>query len=147
MPDDDNRLLADLMMRLLCAAIDQDLEEVSRLLGEIGDDHGPNAMFGVCCALAEAVRQFAFPEFPRGDGSLTGDMVAFEKLPGAKTDRETEWACRFVAAYINGDSETTLALFFGSIDDAELHVGGVVALLGMAADLGRQKEAETRAQG
>ena len=122
--------LTDRTMRLLCAAMDRDPDETVRLLEEIADEHGQRGMFGVCCAMAETVRRLVFPQI-KGDGSLTGDMLAIEKLPGAKDDRYTDWAARFVAA-----------LFLGSLGDEDLHAGGVASLVAMAADIARQKEAE-----
>lgn len=144
--EDAERLewLSDRTMRLLCAAMDRDAAEAVRLAAEIADTYGTHAMYGVCCALSETVRQFAFPGVKQGDGSLTGDMLAIKKLPGGKDDPHALWACRFVVAYINGDADTTTALFFGSIRDEEAHTGGVIALIAMAADIARQKEAEAR---
>lgn len=137
--------LGERTMRLLCAAMDRDADTVTSLMAEMADRYGPGGIYGVCCALSEAVRQLGFPSFERGDGSLTGDMLAIEKLPGAKSDPHTEWACRFVVAYINGDMDNTDALFFGTVDDEDLHTGGVIALIAMAADIARQAEAERAA--
>lgn len=146
-PADPERLqwLSDRTMRLLCAAMDRDGETVTNLMAEMADRYNAAGIYGVCCALSETIRQFAFPTLKRGDGTLTGDMLAIEKLPGAKDDPHTQWACRFVVAYINGDSGNTDALFFGTIDDEDLHTGGVVALIAMAADIARQVEAERAA--
>lgn len=135
--------LSDRTMRVLVAAMDRDGDQVADLLGEIGDAHGAQGMYGVCCALSETVRQFAFPSVRQGDGSLSGDMIAIQKLPGAKDEPDALFAARFVAAYINGDHDTTTSLFFGSIRDEEAHAGGVVALIGLAADIARQREAES----
>lgn len=142
--DDSERMqfLTDRTMRLLCAAMDRDPEQAANLLGEIGERYGHDGVYGVCCALAEAVRTWAFPTVPRGDGSLTGDMLILEKLPGAKDDPATDWACRFVTSYINGDDDINTALFFGNLGDQELTIGGVTALIGMAGSIGRQVEAE-----
>lgn len=138
--------LGERTMRLLCAAMDRDPDETCRLLGEIAEEAGTHGMYGVCNALAETIRHFAFPTIARGDGSLTGDMLAIQKLPGATADRHADWACRFVTTYVNGDGETNCALFFGSLDDEDLHAGGVIALIAMAADIARQREAETKAE-
>jgi len=136
--------LADRTMRLICAAMDRQPEQASQLIEEMGERYGHDGMYGVCCALAETVRQWVWPEVKRGDGTLTGDMLAIEKLPSAREDRATDWAVRFVAAYVNGDGDNTTALFFGQLDDQELILGGVIALVAMVGDIGRQKEAEAR---
>lgn len=146
---DNERLqwLSERTMRLLCAAMDRDPDEVARLLEEISEAYGGQGMYGVCCALSETVRQFAFPGIKRGDGSLTGGMLVIERLPGVAEDDGPHdlWAARFVAAYINGDMDTTDALFFGSMGDEDAHAGGVIALIGMAASIARQAEAKHRA--
>jgi hypothetical protein len=141
MPDPKRlKKLGDLAMRLLAAAIDRDTDTTVGLLEEIGTEYGTHGMYGTCCALAETVRQFAFPKVKQGDGSLTGDLVFIQQTPGSKGDPYALWAARFVAAYINGDADTSTALFFGNVRDADAHTGGVVALVAMAADLAREKE-------
>lgn len=138
------QFLTDRTMRLLCAAMDRDPEEVTRLLAEIADTYDAQGMYGVCCALAQSILTLAFPDQQRGDGSLAGDMIAIERLPGASDDPHTLWAARFFAAYANGDMDTVDSLFFGSMHDDDAHTGGVVALIAMAADIARQREAEAQ---
>ena len=142
--DERMEFLADRTMRLLVAAMDRDPEQVSRLLEEIADRYDAQGMYGVCCALAQSVLTLAFPEFKRGDGTLTGDMLAIDQLPTSTGDPHALWACRFVAAYGNGDMDNTDALFFGSMPDENAH-GGVVALIALAADIARQREQEREA--
>lgn len=148
MNDLDNQermqFLSDRTMRLLCAAMDRDPEEVTRLLGEIAETYDAQGMYGVCCALAQSILTLAFPDVKRGDGSLSGDMLAIERLPGAFDNPHTLWAARFFAAYANGDMDTADALFFSSMNDEDAHTGGVVALIAFAADIARQKEAEAK---
>jgi hypothetical protein len=123
--------------------VDRDPDETCRLLEEIAEGYGASGMYAACCALAETVRQFAFPSVRRGDGTLTGEMLVVEQMPGSKGDPRALWACRFVASYINGDSGTSIALFYGSVADEDAHTGGVIALLALAASLTRQREAST----
>jgi hypothetical protein len=149
MPTDPERLewLGERTMRLLCAAMDRDPDEVCRLLDEISERYDAAGMFGVCCALAQSVLTLAFPEFKRGDGTLDdGAMLAVQHLPGASDDPHALWAVRFIAAYANGDMDTTDALFFGSMPDADAHTGGVIALIALAADIARQREAEVKGE-
>lgn len=137
------QFLTDRTMRLLCAAMDRDADEVARLLGEIADTYDASGMYGVCCALAQSVLTLAWPEFKRGNGTLNdGEMLAIQKIPGGRDDPHTLWAARFLAAYANGDMDTCDALFFGSMPDEDAHAGGVVALIAFAADIARQREAE-----
>lgn len=142
-PDPERlRWLADHAMRLLAAAIDRDSDQAARILEAIGTRYGHDGMYGTCCALSEAIRTWAFPTVKRGDGSLTGDLLGMAKLPGAKDDAATDWACRFLTTYVNGDADTNTALFFGQLGDRELILGGVTALVGMAGGIGRQIEQE-----
>lgn len=138
------QFLTDRTMRLLVAAMDRDPDEITCLLEEISERYDAIGMFGVCCALAQSVLTLAFPDFKRGDGTLDdAQMLAVERLPEASDDPHTLWAVRFLAAYANGDMDTVDALFYGSMPDADAHAGGVVALIAFAADIARQKEAET----
>lgn len=145
--DDPERIewLGQRTMRLICAAMDRDADEAARLLEDIGKRYGHDGVYATCCALSEAARVWAFPSVRRGDGSLTGDILAIERLPGAKDDPASLWACRFLAAYVNGDAATSTALFFGQLEDQELIIGGVTALIGMVGGIGRQVEAESGA--
>ncbi len=137
--------LADQTGRLICAAVDRDPDAVSDTLGEIGERYGHDGVYGVCCALATAVHQLAFPNLKQGDGSLTGDMLGIQKLPGAKDDPATEWACRFVTSHVNGDGPTNASLFYGNLGDEDLILGGVISLVAMVGDIARQAEQERAA--
>jgi hypothetical protein len=137
------QFLTDRTMRLLCAALDRDPDEVIRLLAEISDTYNASGVYGVCCALAQSLLTLTWPEFKRGNGTLDdGVMLAIQKLPGSKDDPHVLWAARFVAAYANGDMDTTDALFFGSMPDEDAHGGGVVALIALVADIARAEEAK-----
>lgn len=105
----------------------------------------PGDWFRLCFVLATAVHQLAFPSVKQGDGSLTGNILAIEKLPGAKNEPATEWACRFVTSHINGDGDTNASLFFANLADEDLILGGVVALVAMAGDIARHAEQERAA--
>lgn len=138
--------LGDRTMRLLCAAMDRDADEVTRLLDEIAQRYDAQGIWGICYALAGAIHKLAFPAVQRGDGTLTGDMLVIDRIPGASTeDPDALWAARFVVAYVNGDADTANALFYGTMADPNQHAGGVIALIAMAADIARQREAEGRA--
>lgn len=147
MSTDPDRIpwLADQTGHLILAAVDRDADTIATTLGEIGARYGHDGIYGVCCALATAVHQLAFPGVKQGDGSLTGDILAIEKLPGAKDESATEWACRFVTSHINGDGSTNASLFFANLGDEDLILGGVVALVAMVGDIARHAEQERAA--
>lgn len=135
--------LADRAQRLIEAAIAGDADEAPRLVEEIGTTYGHDGVYSICFVLSETIRVWVFPNISRGDGSLTGDMLSVERDPNVPVDRCTEWACRFVVAYVNGDTATTEALFFGQTGDRELLLGGVASLVGLVGGVGRQKMQET----
>lgn len=142
------QFLTDRTMRLLCAAMDRNADEVGRLLDEIAGRCNASGMYGVCCALAQSVLTLTWPDFKRGDGSLDdGTMLAIQRMPGREPEADEPhslWAARFLAAYANGDMDTADALFFGSMPDEDAHAGGVIALIALAADIARAKEAEAQ---
>jgi hypothetical protein len=140
---DDKYWLYERFARLMAAAVERDSETTSGIFVEVASRLGDSGVFALCCALAEAVRQYVFPGFTPGDGSLSGDIAVLEKLTDGPDHPPTLWATRFVAAYLNGDQDTSTALFFGAADDdEELLIAGLVELVEMAADLARQKQAQ-----
>ena len=143
--DDPERMeyLTRQSMRLIVAAMDRQPDDCASILSDIGERYDAQGIWGICYALAATVHRLAFPSIQRGDGSLTGDMLAIEQLPGHDGDPAALWAARFVVAYVNGDSGTTNALFDGSMADLDQHMSGVVALVAMAGDIARHKEAES----
>lgn len=141
MADERTTYLADQVGRILIAAMDRDPESVAGCFGDVGDRYGDDGVYGVCCALASVVHTLVFPQLKRGDGSLAGDMLAIEKLPGGSDDPHSLWAARFVAAFVNGDDSTTVALFYGTLDtDQDITMGGVAGLVRMAGDVARHTE-------
>lgn len=144
--DERTAWLGEQVQRALFAAVDRRPEHLADTLDAVAERYGPHGMFGVCYAFASIVQTLAFPGVQRGDGSLTGQMLAITRLPGATSDDpHSLWAARFVVAYVNGDADNTNALFYGSLeDDVDAHMGGTIALICMAADLARAKEAEPK---
>lgn len=126
--------------RVLTAAIDRDAKGASDAVAEAADRYGHTGVYSLCCALAETVRQLVFPTV-HGDGSLTGEILALVKLPGATPDRHTEWACRFITTHVNGDGATNATLFFHNLHDTgNLVVKGVAALILIVGDVARHAE-------
>lgn len=133
------RWLAERSARMLVASIDKDYDQVAELLCEIGARQGDRGVFSACYAMAEAVRQWAFPGLPLGDGSLTADRMVGIITGGEEHDPRPMWAARFVAAYCNGDGATCNALY-AMQDDERGTLGGVAALVKMAGDIGRDAQ-------
>ncbi len=135
---DDSRdwRIADQTMRLLAAAADQDADTCTDILQEVVDTDDAQGVYAVCNALCMVVHTTVFPGFVRGDGSLTGDQLA--AVRGGTDDPDVRWAAQFLTAYLNGDVETTAALFTASMHDIRRHVAGVVSLVVMAGAVCRQ---------
>lgn len=140
--DERTRYLADQTGRIILAAVDRDHDTVARAIEEIGTAYGHDGVFQLCYALSEAVHQLVFPQVTRGDGSLTGDMIAIQanKPPSSLSGAASLWAARFVAAYINGDASTTNSLFYGGLENRDQILANVATLVGLAGDVARQKE-------
>lgn len=147
--DEDKHWLYEKFAQILTAAVDRDADGVASGLGEVALRLDHDGVYSICCALAETVHKLAFPDFVQGDGSLTGDMAVVDKLSDDADRPPSLWAVRFVVAYMNGDRDTTLALFWGPLQDdnpavpaEDILIPGVSALINMAADITRLKEAE-----
>jgi len=141
-PDERSKFIADRVGRILVAAMDRNPDAAATSIEEVGTRYGHKGVFGVCCAMAAVVQKLAFPETKRGDGSLTGDLAVLQQSPGAKPDPAVLWAARFVTSYINGDSETSAALFYGAVDFPDKLIPGVISLVSLAGDIAREKEKE-----
>lgn len=128
---------------LLSAAMNRDAEAVADMLAEIGQTEGDDGVYAICCALAHSVVRLGFPDAEPGDGILDGDMMVVETMEGftGPTDAAALWACRFVAAWFNGDRDTCLTYFCAEAD-LDQFARNVWALIGMAACVARAKEPE-----
>lgn len=132
---------------ILSAAMDRDSAQVADAIGETGLTYGHEGVYAVCCALAETVRKLGFPDFEQGNGTLTGDIAIVEKSEVGDQSPASLWAVRFIVAYMNGDSATSTALFYGPLESGDepaqnALIAGVVALITIAADIARPKEDE-----
>ena len=112
----DIEWMADHASNIILAAVDGDGERCAALIVEVGERYGSQGGYGLCCALAEAVEDAA------------QDMMA---------------AVRFVTAYLNRDSDQTLALFHAprTPEEAMLLPVGLVKLVGAS---GRHKLEQSR---
>lgn len=137
-------LMAETSMQIMVASADRDSETVARLMTEVGcRENGAIAVYSLCCSWAEVIMRVTLGRTERGGEDLAVMGVAAVGPDGirhlAPEDappqvRPMIWATRFVAAYANGDNDTTLALFTTSLDRGEAHIGDVVALVGMVGD-------------
>jgi hypothetical protein len=135
--------LTEQVGRILAAAMDRAARTVTDVLQEVSDRCGTTGVYSICCALASVVHTLAFPTLRRGDGSLTGQMLAITKVPGAKPGLPGSlWAAQFVVAFVNGDTDNTTALFNATLADPDQHADGVFALIAMVADIARHSQAD-----
>ena len=130
---------AQLVHDALAYAVAGDAERAADNLTTLGTQSDANLMYGACCALAEAgkimLQKIYGEQAPRPE---RGDMWIFEQLkPGALDDDPPKaFAMRFLVAYCNGDTDTTLALWDASLKASdEEHVASVCALLTDVAGL------------
>lgn len=142
--EQDKRWLDQHYKTLLRAAMAADADAVATAFSAIDDAYGQFGIYLISCGLAELIRGLVFPDFQRGDGTLTGDFAAIE-MPAEVMRRQPNrlWAHQFTAAYMNGDMATTSALFFGPLveggENNDEVVAGVLALLSIAAGISRRK--------
>lgn len=129
----DTREASTLVMDAIGYAVAGDTERAADTITTLGTQSDPNLMYGACCAIAEAgklmLQQIYGEQAARPEN---GDMWVFEQLtPGAlDNDPAKAFAMRFLIAYCNGDSDTTLALWEAALKASdEEHVASVCALL------------------
>lgn len=132
---------AELVWQMLGQAVEGDTAGAATTLQTIGmaaDDH---RMYGVCCAIAAAGQQILhqlYGEHAPRPG--TSDMYVLQELvPGAVTDDPAKgFALRFLTAYANGDTTTTLALFNTALNASDNEFcDSICALLAQVAGLAR----------
>jgi hypothetical protein len=129
----DSREASALVLDAIGYAVAGDAERAADTIATLGTGSDANLMYGACCALAEAGK-FALQKIYGEQAARPeqGDMWVFEQLqPGALDgDPAKAFAMRFLVAYCNGDTDTTLALWVASLKASdEEHVDSVCALL------------------
>lgn len=145
--DYDINWMSERASQVILAAVDGEGERVADLLGEIGGRFGDHGMYGLCCALAEAVVRME--GYERGGSRFYGFEVRHQDrgvvAPEDADDEVQDMmaAMRFVSAYLNRDSDQTLALFHSpqTPEEAVLLPIGLVKLVGAT---GRWKLEQTR---
>jgi hypothetical protein len=144
-PDERSRWLVNEFSLILTYAVDRFPDGVQEHVIAVADRYGDDGMYGICCALAQTVLKLGFPGIERGDGSLQGDgMLIIEQLSDVDPDPHTLWASRFIATYINGDTDSNVHLFYSARDETPYLVRSVIELISIAADMARLKREELR---
>ena len=132
---------AELVWQMLGQAVDGDTAGAATTLQTIGMNADDHRMYGVCCALASAGTQIlhqVYGEHAPRPG--TSDMYVFQELEHGAVNRDPAkaFAIRFLTAYANGDTQTTLALFNAALAASdEQYVSSTAALLANVAGLAR----------
>jgi hypothetical protein len=135
--------LYDRFAVLLAAAMDGNDDVCADVLTEVGRKEGHVGVYAICSGMANAVMQLSFPGVQRGDGTLTGDIAVVRQLSGAGEAPSSLWACRFIVAWMNGDNTRCLDMFSAAVDAGpDTAISNVAALIRIASDIARAKEAE-----
>lgn len=109
----------------LVAGMDRDAERVATVVCDVAERYGEMGVYSMCCGLANAVEQVAFPP-PRGFAEL--DMLD-GRAPEEQDDQAALWAARFLTASLNADVETKVALFLAATgEQAAANIAALVAL-------------------
>jgi hypothetical protein len=129
----DTREASTLVFDAISYAVAGDAERAADTITTLGSQSDDNLMYGACCAIAEAgqlmLRQIYGDQAPKPEN---GDMWVFEQMkPGALDDNPPKaFAMRFLIAYCNGDTDTTLALWQAVVHASDdEYVSSVCALL------------------
>lgn len=128
----DQSRLAEMTMDLICVALAGETDRAAATLQDIGMQTTHHEMYGVCCAIATAGVQALRKVYGAQYDPSGGDLMVFEELtPGAMAeDPPKAWAMRFLVAYANDDTPSTLALFETALKASdEEYVSSVAALL------------------
>lgn len=143
----DIEWMAGRASNIILAAVDGDGERCADLIVEVGERYGSRGGYGLCCALAEAVARMS--DYERGgDGFYGFEVEHLDRGTISPEDVEDDAqdmmaAMRFVTAYLNRDSDQTLALFYAprTPEEAMLLPVGLVKLVGAT---GRHKLEQSR---
>lgn len=140
---EQTKWLYDRFAVLLAAAMDRNDDVCADVLAEVGSVEGHIGVYAICSGMANSVMQLGFPGMQRGDGTLTGDIAVVQQLSSSDEEPHSLWACRFITAWINGDNARCLDMFSTAVDAGpETAISNVVALIRIASDIARAKEAE-----
>jgi hypothetical protein len=106
----DNRTVSDLTIQAIAYGIAGDTDASAEVLTQIGRGTSSGQMFGVCCAMAAAAKEFVART--SSQEHVSGFWMLQELKPGAlMKDPADAFAARFITAHANGDDDTCLALF------------------------------------
>jgi hypothetical protein len=112
---------------VLVAGMNRDAERVATIVCDVAERYGDAGLYSMCCGLANAVEQVAFPP-PRGFAEL--DMLD-GRAPEEQDDQAALWAARFLTASLNGDAKMKTALFYAA--EGEQAAANIIAFVALAA--------------
>ncbi|HEU4540291.1 MAG TPA: hypothetical protein VFR23_04115 [Jiangellaceae bacterium] len=140
LPELDMPWMTEQTTHIVLSAVDGEGERCVDLLTEIGERYGGHGVYCLCCALAEAIARMA--EYKRDDDPGNGQWgLRIEHVERGRIEPEDLTddtkpmlqAMRFVTAWLNSDSEQTLALFYAAETpkDAVIIPTGLIKLVGI----------------
>lgn len=143
MTDFDVTWMAEQVGRVVLAAVDRDNEAVADAISAVGERYGSGGVYALCCGLAEAITRMG--DYTKAEG---GDFYGFETVhvdrgPIAPEDvdegsKPVMVAMRFVTAYLNGDSQQQLAIFFAA-ETPEQAMEVPIGLVNLVGAYGRDR--------
>lgn len=130
-----------LVTEMIGHAIAGESDRAADLLDRIGNASTPSQMYGVCCAFAEVGKAALTKIYGhRAPDTARGDMWAMQEIAPGALDRDPPgaFAVRFMVAYANGDTDTSLALYDAALKaPGDNFAASICALLADVAGLAR----------
>ena len=128
----DTNTASQLIFEAIAHGVSGDRDGAIDRLNSVCENADGPRMYGVCCALAEAgahmLRRIYGDQAPQAPAD--GMFILQELKPGATDDDPAEaFSMRFLAAWANGDRDTTDALFSAAAKASnEQYIDSVCAL-------------------
>lgn len=128
----DNETASQHVFEALAHGVAGDAHRATDLLTTVGSQCDTSQMYGVCCGIAEVgammLRKLYGDRAPKSADD--GMWVLQELRPGAgTTDPPKMFSVRFLIAWANGDSDTTMALFNAAVKASdEQYIDSIAAL-------------------
>jgi hypothetical protein len=126
-PDIDDQAtewIAGQAAHIMAAALEGERETAARLITETGQQYGAQGVYLLCCGIAEAIAVAG--RFEREPGTFHGFELETFGDPDVQSNpriARVVKAHQFLMAYLNEDTETTMALFAA---EPALTVAGLV---------------------
>lgn len=137
----DMTRMAEAVERLIVLGADREYEAAGQIVVDVTTEWGHHGAWLLCCGIASGIKVLG--RMASGPHAILtthqGSVVAPEALPTEW--RPQVWAARFMAAWCADESDTCLALFDATPERGPEHLA---ALIAMAGDVVREREAETQ---